>query len=52
MLAQEEHKTMDTKPSPTKVLEILKEGNLRFSEGKMIYPNLNLERVHLAGVEN
>ena len=40
------------KDSPDKCLERLREGNLRFSRGESIYPNLTPERVREAGISD
>lgn len=40
------------KPSPEEILKILKEGNERFVSGKTVHPNINAERLALAGKEN
>jgi carbonic anhydrase/methyl-accepting chemotaxis protein len=42
----------DTKPGPDKVIETLKTGNLRFSQGKSIHPNTTADRLRKAGMEN
>jgi len=40
------------KPSPDKVVEMLKEGNQRFVEGKSIHPHADSARLAKAGTEN
>lgn len=40
------------KPSPEKVIEMLKEGNKRFYEGKSIHPHITIDRLKQAGKEN
>ncbi|MCP4155181.1 MAG: carbonic anhydrase [bacterium] len=40
------------KPSPKKVIKMLKEGNKRFYEGKSIHPHIAIERLKQAGEEN
>ena len=40
------------KPSPDKIIQMLKEGNERFSSGKSIFPNSDAARLQLAGKEN
>ena len=45
-----EHKS--EKPTPDMVIEMLKEGNSRFVEGKSIFPHLDKERLHQAGTED
>ena len=41
-----------SKPSPDKVIEMLKEGNQRFVEGKSTFPNIDLARRTLAASED
>ena len=41
-----------TKPSPDKALEMLKEGNKRFVEGKALHPHADAARLAQAGREN
>lgn len=41
-----------SKPSPETVLEMLKEGNSRFYEGKSIHPNITRDRLEQAGKED
>ena len=40
------------KPSPDKIIQMLKEGNERFYNGESIYPNTDFDRLKLAGKEN
>lgn len=40
------------KPGPDKVMQVLKDGNERFSSGKATYPHADLARLKLAGTEN
>jgi carbonic anhydrase len=40
------------KPSPDKAIQMLKDGNKRFVEGKSSHPHLDKERMLLAGSEN
>ncbi len=40
------------KPSADKIIQMLKEGNERFSSGKSIFPNIDSARLQLAGQEN
>lgn len=44
--------TAALKSSPDEAIQMLKEGNKRFSEGKSIHPNSNAERLSLAGTAN
>lgn len=41
-----------TKPAPEKVIQMLKDGNNRFVEGKSIHPHMDKERLHLAETED
>lgn len=41
-----------SKPSPDKVIEMLKEGNQRFVDGNSTFPNINKERRELAANED
>jgi len=41
-----------TKPSPDKVIEMLKKGNERFASGKATYPHQNADRLKLAGTKD
>ncbi len=41
-----------SKPSPDKVIEILKEGNARFVNGKTLHPHIDKQRIIQAGKEN
>jgi carbonic anhydrase len=40
------------KPSPDKIIQMLKEGNERFSSGNSIFPNSDSARLQLAGKED
>jgi len=44
--------TAASKPSPDKVIGMLKEGNKRFVNGKSIHPNTTTARLYQAGTEN
>lgn len=52
VLQASETKKMNEKPSPDKVIKMLKEGNQRFSSDKSTYPHLNSERLALAGTKD
>ena len=41
-----------SKPSPDEAIQILKEGNIRFVEGRSIRPHADQERLRQAGSEN
>ena len=47
-----QHVKPTEKPAPDEVLQMLKDGNIRFMTGNATYPHQNPQRLFLAGTEN